>query len=397
MYIENYNATYVTNETNVYTPVCPPVDSNEEEEVSIFQGILNETINEAINETVNEAVNETVPAYQTYSTPVNETAPSHQIYTAPVDYSTTFPIDSVPPVIKTQETAEVSYLDKYYPITEAEVISKIVDVRLAINKENLSVKTEAERYSFIEKQFTDAFGKDFMKAHDLFMPTSMFFMIGVEYNNTLDKHIGNPEQVNRQRLHGDESTEVIQDKIRDSYPQELTNRDLFSMVGRMRSEGVLDTASLRQAGMAHSRRLMDSLAILRYYIRNKTDEVLPASATIRDHEKAWVGMLDEPVENDRLMQTYNVWKDYDRVDIGQDTSTFIIKATGGKMNDSGYFLANDPISDSTPEWWNEYMDTVLAELSEIDALIESRMKEIDAAYMAAVGEEENMDSESEAA
>ena len=363
MYIDNYSATYVTNEANVYAQVCPPVDGNEEEEVSLFQGILNNTINEA----------------------VNETAQSHQVYTAPVDVSATFPIDSVPPVIKTQETAEVSYLDKYYPITEAEVISKIVDVRLAIDAGNLSAKTEAERYEFIEKQFIDAFGADFMKAHDLLMPSSMFFMIGVEYNNTLDKHISIPEQVNRERLHGDASTEEIQDKIRDSYPQELTNQDLFSMVGRMRNEGVLDTASLRQAGMAQSRRIMDSLAVLRYYARNIVNENAFKYYSPKEYDNIWRSVMNEPVNNQRLMDTFNVWKSYDRVDVGQDTASLISKVTGEQLDSSGMFVTNDKLSDGDMTWWNNYMDIVGAELAEIDALIDSRMKEIDAAYMAALG------------
>jgi len=353
MYVDNYSVGYVTTENSVYATSNQPVNNNEEEN-GAFQGILADTI--------------------------NETAPTAQAQ----NNNTAIAMDSVPPVIKTQGTAEPSYVSKYYPIPEDEVVSKIVEVRHIINNENMATKTDIEKYDFIENKFIDAFGKDFMIARDLNLPTSMFYMIGVEFNSTLGKHIENPEQTNRIRLHGNASTENIQEKIRESYPPELTNRDLFNMVGQMRSEGVLDTATVRSPN-AGSKPVMDTLAFLKNYARyltmpkNNRHQVL----SMQERDASWASMLDKPVNTYDLPRTYNVWVERGRVAVGADAAPFMVKFMGEELGADGKFiLPGDPICDIE---WEGLMNMMFGEFAEHNQLVRDRMNEIDAAYNASLG------------
>jgi hypothetical protein len=374
MYTENYCVTYVSPVNTAYVPQYPPITSNEEDNSS-FQGVLADSICKATPPSPDAP-----PPYQAYSE-----SPAAAVYeTVCVNVNNTCPIDSVPPVIKTQEPAGPSYVSKYYPITEAEVIPKIIEVRHIINNENLAAKTEIERYNFIENRFVDAFGKDFMIARDLFLPSSMYYMIGVEFNDTLSRHIENPEQVNRQRLHGNASTEAIQDKIRDSFPADLTNGDLFRMVGQMRNEGVLDASSVRSVGEEGSRRLMDTLSVLKNYARYSVmpKDNLHKPLSLADRDSRWTNLLNKPVNLNYLLGTFNVWKIYDRVDIGEDTANFLVNHMGGILQENGLFVTYLPIDID----WNSLMDMMFAEFEEYDALVRDRLNEIDAMFNPAAGE-----------
>jgi len=222
-----------------------------------------------------------------------------------------------------------------------------------------------------------------MMARNLNLPSSMFYMIGVEYDQTLGRHIGNPEQVNRQRIHGDASTQEIHDKIRDSYPAELTNRDLFLMTNQMRDEGVLDTGSVRNTGP--SGRYMDTLAFIKNYARSSIMEYNdPRRMSPAERDRLWIANLGKSINIHELQCIYNIWKERGRVEIGQDTAPFLAKYTGGELGADGYFKVNAPSSGDV-EFYTNFHNVMFAEFDEYDALITSRMAEIDAAYNLKVG------------
>jgi len=361
MYIDNVYVSQIVADNSVYASQNQPVTNEEaQQETSLFHGILEDTINE------------TNPLYATQAESTNVNA--------------AIAMDSVPPVIKTQESAGSSYIDKYYPIPESKVIETIREVRHVINNEDMAAKTEVERYDFIENRFIDAFGKDFMIARDLFIPSSMFYMIGVEFNDTLGKHIENPEQVNRQRLHGNASAEVIQEKIRNEYPpnEALTNRNLFQMVGQMRSEGVLDTETVRnRMSEDGSRRIMDSLAFIKNYARYLT---MPGNnrnmpMTMAERDRSWEKKLDDYINWYDLPRVYNTWKENGRMDIGADTAPFLVKNTGLELGDDGYFVVEHIPCDIE---WTSLMDMMFAEMAEYDNLVRERMRAIDAEYYASM-------------
>jgi hypothetical protein len=287
-------------------------------------------------------------------------------------------MDSIPPVITVQATSAPSYISKYYSIPESEVIPRLREVIQSINNVNMSGKTDIEKYNYIEKQFVDAFGRDFNIARDLFMPSSMYYMIGHTFHDTLGRHIDNPEQVNRQRLHGNASTDAIQDSIRNNFPADLTNRDLLHMVSRMRNEGVLDTASVRNGG---TNRIMDTLAVLRKYMRFsiKSDDFDGLrSLSPEERDRRWLDLLKSPVHVHDLLGTYNVWAEYGRVNVGQDAAPFLAKTTGGELDSNGLFILTNYPETVDSAWWNSYMDMLMAEYEEYDHLIQSRMSEINA-------------------
>lgn len=420
MYTGNYCVSTVSPINYTYTPQYQPV-SNTEEISNGFQAVLSNTIYEATPPLPYQTSTE-YPPYQTYPEyPQYQTDteyPPYQTYPEypscktdteppPINVTNNYPINSIPPVISVPPVATAqavtgpSFLSRYYPIPESEVIPKIIEVRHIINNTNMSAKSDIEKYNFIESRFVDAFGKDFRIARDLFLPSSMYYMIGVEFNDTLGRHIENPEQVNRQRLHGNASTESIHDTIRNRFPTELTNRDLFLMVGQMRNEGVLDTASIRSLNNGGTRRLMDTLSMLRNYARFSVmpKDNMHRPLSLEERDRRWADLLNNAISIHDLLGTFNVWKEYGRVDVGADVTPFLVKHTGGELGENGLFKldAHDDMD------WNRLMDMMLAEFNEQDELVRRRLNDIDAAFTAGVGEnivlvdipgaEENIESE----
>ncbi|MCL2661738.1 MAG: hypothetical protein FWE83_00205 [Oscillospiraceae bacterium] len=416
MYIENVRANYVTTDYNVYAPQYQPQNNTKEESYG-FQDILTETICEtappyqpysytenpivpAVSENETESTYVGAPAVNApvdnapaanappvNAPPVNAPPVSAPAVSAPA-VQNTYPMNSIPPVIKTQEASETEYISKYYTIPESQVVPKIIEVRQIINSTDMTGKTDAEKYNFIENRFVDAFGKDFMMARNLFLPSSMFYMIGVEFNDTLGRHIENPEQVNRQRLHGDAGSETIQNNIRNNFPADLTNRDLILMVNQMRSEGVLDVNTVRSVGNDGARRIMDTFAVLRNYIRYSTksnDEGGLGSLSAAERDRRWINMLDRPVNSGQLFNTFNVWKQYGRMDICPNTTNFFVDHMGAKLGPDGYFIVEGPPSSGDTVWWDKFFDMMFGEFAEYDAMIRDRMDMINGEYNSVAG------------
>jgi len=365
MYVTNDYICYAINGANACTPQHHTPEINEEEN-GTFQGILADTINDTPAPTAPVAT----------ATAATATAATAETATA----APTPHMDSIPPVITLQETAGSSYVSQYYPIPESEAIPKLAEVRHIINSEDFSAKTNTEIYEFIENRFIEAFGNDFLIARNLNMASSMFYMVGVEFDNNLRNHIPNPEQTNRERLYGDASTDAIQDKIRSSYPAELSHRDIFMMVHEMRNAGVLDAPSAGTTG-ADGRRIMDTLGILKHHVRYKAQ---PSGhnnpLSLAERERLWVDMLNKRVGDSNLRDTFNVWKERGRVNIGQDAAQFLVKFMNGVLGPDGLFVGGPRINDDDDGWWETFLDNVFDDFSEYDDLISSRMDAINALY-----------------
>jgi len=250
-----------------------------------------------------------------------------------------------PPPIAPVTTPEVTGdfdVGSYYPISEEEVIPKLRELRQIIGGTDLTAKTELETYNLIENQFIDAFGKDFLIARELNLPSSMFYIIGVEYANTLSKYIDDPAQVNRTRLYGDAGTEEIQNTIRAKYPETLTNRDLFKMVHEMRDAGVLEIATHTFVGADGTVRQIDMLSLLRSYTRHSTqdsDELL-SSLSFEERDIRWINIFDSPVNKQFLMLLYNLFASNSRAAVSNSVSSFITNFLGGVQGDDGLFILN---------------------------------------------------------
>ena len=265
-------------------------------------------------------------------------------------------------------------IGNYYPISEAEVVQEIRKIRHIINSADISGKSDIDKYNWIENRFIDAFGKDFMMARNLGLPSSMFYMVGLEFNDTLNRHMDNPEHVNRQRLYGDASAEEIQRRISAKYPDELTNRDLFLKVHEMRNSGVLDSASIRSLDAGGVQRMMDTLRLLQNYIRfadmRNGGTVGPISLEERD--RRWAEMLNNRAKVTDVQFLHNLLK-YRGVNIGDDTVSFLVNFTGGELNENGYFV----LPPGGNKNFDEEVKVLLSNMDEYDALVRSRMALID--------------------
>jgi len=273
---------------------------------------------------------------------VNEVKPPQQTYSAP---STTLAnTTSIPPPMTPSASAPESSgffdIGRYYTIPESEVVAKIREVRHNINMSDMTAKTDIEKYDWIENRFADAFGKDFMMARNLGLPSSMFYMVGIEFTDTLNRHIDDPAQVNRERLFGDADTEEIQNTIRDKYSETLTNRGLFMMVHEMRNAGVLDSDSLRSIGVEGVNNVIDTLTMLRSYakVNTQTSSDDPNTLTIEERDKRWMNVLNKPVNTNDLFRLFNAWSQDNRFSMGSDLSSFIRNFLGGVKNDDGLFV-----------------------------------------------------------
>jgi len=359
MYTENICVSNVYAGNCVTTANYQPVQSAESA-ASAFQDIICQKVNEA--EAQQQACSATPAAKpdETEHITVNNYYPPPSVHSAP------------PP----DPTAPFS-IDNHYPITEDDVIPEIRKVRHIISNTDLSAKTDVEKYDWIENRFKESFGDDFMMARSLNLPSSMFYMIGVEFNDTLNKHMADPAQTNRARLYGDSSADAVQDKIREKYPEELTNKDLFLMVHDMRNSGVLDADSMRSAGANSLQRIMDTLDLLRTHTRIVTQppgegELRPMSMMERD--RLWMGMLNEKADGKIMQFYYNRWACSGMATVSNDVAPFIVKYLDGVLNADGRFV----LPPSGNREWGELLSKILGEFDEYDELIRSRMALIDA-------------------
>jgi len=309
------------------------------------------------------------------------------------------------------ESTGVFDIGSHYSISEEEVIPSIREVRSTINNTDLSEKTDVEKYDWIENKFVESFGSDFMMAHNLNLPSSMYYLIGVEYTDTLSKFISDPEQVNRQRLYGDATTTEIQNKIRDEYPETLTNGDLFLMVNDMRNAGVLDGNSLRSIGIEGTQRVLDTLGLIKSYSIYNTQafngEVRPLS--IEDRDKRWMRILDDPVKVNNLLRLYNEWTKSGKVALDKETADFLVDFMGGKLGSDGLFILESfhggingnihgiGYGERKEIDWDALLDQLLKEMDAHEEFVRGRMALIDAEDTPATQEipcaEENLGTE----
>ena len=376
MYIDNIYVNYVAAGNNVNESPYQPIVSTEVENDS-FYNILTDTINETSCPVIPEPPAEEDPDENVIPMdsipPVIKTEEPEE----PDNVNNIIPIESATPVVTaTTETAASSYLNQYYKVHEGEVLQGLSNVRFIINNTNLAGKTDREKYEFIENKFIDAFGKDFMMARDLSLPSSMFYLIGVEFSDTLARHIDNPEQVNRERLYGDKSTSSVQDTIRNKYPSELTNRDMFLMVNEMRNAGVLDSASLRTIGMDGAKRLVDTLALMRSYARfisrDANNLIKPLSAEERDEKL--LSLFNKLLDTSELFILHNEWKGSGRIAIGEDTAPLFVKYLGGELDENGFFKLG---KSNYGYDMTQIFDLLMSEMHEYDDMVRDRMKMID--------------------
>ena len=285
-----------------------------------------------------------VPSYQ----PVEETQPVDPVF-AP-DVVSIGEVESpyttyAPPVahseapVENQGASGVFDIGSFYKIPEDKVVDSIREIRYHINKADLTEKTDIEKYEFIEGKFSDTFGQDFMMARNLSLPSSMFYMIGIEFNDTLHRILERPYEVNRERLYGDKSTGDIQSTIRDKYSKDLTNKDLFLMVNEMRSVGVLDTDALRSIGAQGANNVIDTLTLMRSYAKlstqNSDDEI--DKLTLEERDRRWIEMLNNPINRNNIFRLFNAWAKDGRFTIGMDVGNFIMNFLSGVRGSNGLF------------------------------------------------------------
>ena len=334
--------------------------------------------------------------YEDYSHPANMIYPENSadaIYPADVIY----PVDAIYPAALAAETKPTGAfnIDNYFPIAETEVISSLRSVRNIINDAELSGKTDIEKFDWIEAQFIELFGEDFMMARNLSLPSSMFYLIGVEFTDTLNRLFDNPGEVNRMRLHGDKSTEEIMNLIREQFPEELSNRDLLLMVNEKRSLGLLDSDSLRTMGEENARNLIDTLGLLKSYIQlsiRQPDE-MDTTFTFEERDRRWIELLSQAASANDMKRMFNAWVMHGK-EVSEEAARFIENVLGGVRGPDGLFIINEDTGGSYGEFggiftgrfippareepdWASLLNLILNGMQEHEDFIRDRMRMID--------------------
>jgi hypothetical protein len=116
---------------------------------------------------------------------------------------------------------------------------------------DLSGKTDKEAFAWIERQFVEVFGEDWLMERHLpggrqqgvpAADISWHFTRAVNHRLETDSSFVR-NAINRERLFGDKSNDEIQDTIRAKFPETMTYRDLALMIGKMADVGLFDTSS----------------------------------------------------------------------------------------------------------------------------------------------------------
>jgi hypothetical protein len=325
-------------------------------------------------ESVKPTTNTYVPQYQ----PTTKTETVNPVFAAdtvclgnvPSPYETYSAASVAAP-----KTTEVFDISKYYTIPESEVIPKLAQVRNTINNTDLSAKEDIEKYNWIESKFADSFGENFLLARNLNLPSSMFYMISVEYTNILNKHFDDPQQVNRVRLYGDASTDEIKAAIRNKYPNTLSNSDVFAMSYEMQDVGVLENAAQAVTRADGSVRFIDSISLLRHYVRRMTQDLNDLnSLTMEERDRLWQNLLNNPVNPQRLFYMYNLWVATGLGEPSEDIKNFLIDYLGGIMGEDGLFILEGR---GKGGYCPNYAEAILREMDEYEAFIASRLRMID--------------------
>ena len=234
-----------------------------------------------------------------------------------------------------KEPVEPFNINDYYTIPESEVWSKVFQVKQMIRDTDLSNMTDVEAYDFVEKQFIEAFGENFLLAQILGMTSSksMYAVIGFSFGQMLH-HIFGPEgrdvsvgTVNRERLYGDASLDEIHDSIRASYPDTLTHLDILLMHYEMKSVGLFDSEDTWDLTPGRSG----------YGARNCLAGAI-SSLAHGNPNKPWEIMLHMPVDLSKLFGWYNMWQWQGNLDASTSLKEFMTKTLSGQFDEKGWLI-----------------------------------------------------------
>jgi len=201
----------------------------------------------------NIAVNKATPANSTFAPQLQSSIrPSQQ--TNPVFRPDSLSLGNVESPYQTYSAnpaaskQEPWCISDHYKITQEEILPAVQAIMQEIADADFSGMTDIEIYTWIETHYINTFGEDFMIANSLraISPNTNTGVLGYEevgktFTSALFRHFGNMADlgsINRQRLYGDMSIGDIQESIREKYPENLTNKQLFLLLSELRAVGV---------------------------------------------------------------------------------------------------------------------------------------------------------------
>ncbi|MCL2227926.1 MAG: hypothetical protein FWB97_09960 [Oscillospiraceae bacterium] len=257
------------------------------------------------------------PVFRRDSLSIGNLAPQFQVYSA-----------------RSAAARESWCISNHYPMPPDEVWPALSKVFASIDNADFSGKTNVEIYDWIENQFVEAFGKDFMMAHSIFGSRPItadgevatpFSRIGSGFKSMLIRHLDGHaavQEANRQRLFGDKDIIEIKDTIRASYPQRMTNREFSLMMAEMASIGAF------------------GYDLVAPQMGNFIDATVRTSSTftVGDINQYWRKMLDQTADVTLLFGVYNEFARGGRSSLGAEFRNFLINQLGATLGPDGLLI-----------------------------------------------------------
>ena len=276
----------------------------------------------------NMSHNKTSLAFKANSANIGSVATPYlaQAFTAPTPASATVTN------VASNESVEPFNFSNYYSISENDVMEKISLLMQKITETDFTDLTNLEAYDFVENQFKDAFGDNFLLAFQLRMTSwqTTYVNIGQSFNQALNHVFGSEGKnvdviaVNRERLFGDASDDEIYDAIRAKYPETLTYRDVLSMYHEMKSVGLLNEND--KEWLSENKKGYDTLNLIR-----AVHELGFWSTDI-----SWEVNIHKSVSTSHVFGWYNMFQWHEGYEASPMLKEFMTMVFGGEFDEEGW-------------------------------------------------------------
>ena len=285
-----------------------------------------------------------------------------------------------------KEPVEPFNINDYYTIPEDEVWNRSLALNQRIRDNDLSHMSDVEAYAWIEKQYIEEFGENFMLAYILDMPQGMtkYSIIGSSFYSALTEQFGlngvnfgslTINNINRERLYGDISDDEIHDIIRAKYPETLSYRDFLLMYDEMRSVGLFNKEA--EKWLQPGRNGYGTHCL----------KMTITSLAYNNPNEPWETYINKPINTSRLFGWYNMWQWQGDYDAHPMLTDLMIKLFGGQLDDKGWFIGG-----IMPWDWNysnsnvdEKLDKANISKPDIPDLIDILIKSLDSRIVSQPG------------
>ena len=224
--------------------------------------------------------------------------------------------------VSPQPSRESWHITQHFTMSKEDAAELLEEVLKAIRAADFSGMTDVEIYTWIERQYIEAFGENFRLDRASIGHPGRGICYNFSFHDIGDSFYGEifsqfrlmaaAQATNRVRLFPGMSTSEIQQTIRDRYPKTLTNRELFFMLNEMESVGVdFGVAEFARdiPGMIVLLEVRSTFDPLVDYVKHneRANNFLNGFRSIKDFDRVRELILDQPADYSHLFSGFNLY------------------------------------------------------------------------------------------